>query len=285
VPGKETDMHRKRIKKTERLFKLYDEENKLVGTSASANELADKFRITLTYIYKYYNTDTYFFNNKIDRIKYRIEYTIDRSNDIEPFVIPVRMRQTIVNLPGEVWKQIPDVPNCNWASNKGRFKIVDVSNNEKMNTIIISKNKTKRSYRDVTLENPDGNNIRVRATRVLAKTFIDPEFPLFYKVGSKVVVDHIDNDSLNDDITNLRIISQQENIRSAIYDHGKKFGTAPKKVRNKKTGKVYDSAAQAAREYGLNVVAIANAANPNQAVKSAGEFTWEYVEENNQGEE
>jgi hypothetical protein len=272
-------LRNKVVKEIHREFRAYDENDILVAVSDSATGIARAIKTTSSYIFEYKNTNEYLFNS--EKKKYRVTYVKSISVREEPFVIPADKVIQITNQPGEVWKQIPGVPDCNWASTDGRFKVVDVAGNEMFSTIYksVNNNKTfnKRTYYDVMIYNPSGSSIRVRASRVLVKTFIDSEFPLFYTKGDKVIVDHINNDSTDNRVSNLRIMTQSENLRSAIYDHGKSFGKTPKKVRCIETGQIYESAAEAARELGLHVVVVANAINPNQPPKTAGGYHWEYI--------
>jgi uncharacterized pyridoxamine 5'-phosphate oxidase family protein len=275
-------LRNKVVKEIHREFRAYDENDILVAVSDSAVNIARAIKTTSNYIFEYKNTNEYLFNS--EKKKYRVTYVKSVSVREEPFVIPADKVVIITNNPGEVWKQIPGVPNCNWASTDGRFKVVDVAGNEMFSTIYksVNNNKTfnKRTYYDVQIYNPSGSSIRVRASRVLVKTFIDSEFPLFYTKGDKVVVDHINNDSTDNRVSNLRIMTQSENLRSAIYDHGKSFGKKPKRILCVETGIIYDSAAAASRAMGLKYpMIIANAANPNQAPKTSCGFHWEYINE------
>ena len=101
---------------------------------------------------------------------------------LKPFIIREQDREEIVDLEGEVWKQIPGVPSCNYASNLGRFKVIDVEGNTRYSTIVLCANNARaRKYRDVTIVNPEGLSYRARAARVLVKTFIDERTSLFIK--------------------------------------------------------------------------------------------------------
>jgi hypothetical protein len=271
-------MRHKKIRELLREFRVYDEDDKLIYVSDSASDIASKLNTSTSYIFKYKNTDEYFSNNKYQNKMLKISYVKTYIEKVEPFVIPEDKVQDIKNKPDEVWKVIPGVPSCNYASSYGRFKVVDLSGNEMLLNALHSKNSNGRTYHDYNLINPDGNNIRVRASRALAKTFIDESFPLFYTNGNKVVVDHINNDSTDDKISNLRIITQSQNIQSAIYDHKKVFGRPKKKVMCIETGQTFESAADAARFYNLHPVVIANAINPNQVSKTAAGYTWKYID-------
>ena len=183
------------------------------------------------------------------RVDYTKTKTVRTESYEEPFLIPEYKREVVLDLPDELWKQIPGVPSCNYASNMGRFKTIDTDGNTRYNTITESKNSNNRVYRDVSIENPSGKNFKARASRILAKTFIDESFPLFKQETE--VVDHIDNDSTNDKITNLQITTQSKNIKYALSRDEKSFGYKFTKVRCVETGEVFESTHKAAEVYGV----------------------------------
>jgi hypothetical protein len=272
-------MRTKKVTMITRKFTVYDENSNILLTSDSVDDIVDEFGVSISYIYAKKNTGEYISS---DKGNIRITYTKTKITEVEPFVIPDDECQIIEDLPGEVWSGIPNIPDCNYVSNMGRFKVRDVVGNERFNTTFKSKNGSNKYYRDVVLVNPEGNNIRARASRIIAKTFIDPSFPIFGKKGANdLVVDHIDNDSTNDKASNLRIVTHSENLMAATYDQDTRaFGIPPKRVRCIETGKIYKSAAIASREMGFDYKqAVAHAANPNQTQKSANNFHWEYIEE------
>ena len=128
----------------------------------------------------------------------------------------------------ETWKQIPGTSEGNQCSNLGNFRFVDAKGNISELPSHYSTNKTKRHYRDVCIKNLDGKNFYVRASRALAKTFLDDTLPLKAFKGTKIVVNHIDNDPSNENIKNLEIVSQKQNIREARKF--KQFGKTERKV-------------------------------------------------------
>jgi hypothetical protein len=260
-------------------FEVFDEKDdeKSIFESSEASDVAKHLGLSVPYIYTLTRNGKYV-ETKVGNVK--VEYWKVKKTIELPFLIREDKRETIVDLPGEVWRQIPNMPDCNWASDKGRFKVKDVFGNEMSNTISLSRNNYgKRQYRDVMLENPDGNNIRARAPRVLAHTFISNNFPIFTRKGAGIVVDHIDNNSLNDDITNLRILTHKENLHAARYQQASTGYRIPNKpVECVETGVVYPSAAEASRQLGFSYpLAIAHAANPNQGQQTAAGYHWRYT--------
>jgi len=213
----------KSITVVSRCFNVYNEKNELIYSVSSAVDLKDHFNMSnLTTVYKLKNTGTYF-KPCLGAEKIRVDYIKEKieSFKVEPYIIKKEYRDIIKDLPNEIWKNIPGYPTCNFVSNMGRFKIVDVEGNTKFSTLSNSKNKTDKTYYDVSIENPDGKTMKARASRVIAKTFLDSTFNLSYK-KDKRVVDHINNDSTDNRVSNLRILnSNADNIKAAIYEQGK----------------------------------------------------------------
>jgi hypothetical protein len=271
-------MRRKKQKKViEKYFAILDGNGKELERFPDVRDIAKATGLSVSYIYNIANERKYV-DSKLGNVAVKY-YRNVKMEDI-PFVIPEDKRTTIKNLPGEKWQVIPNMPDCNWASTKGRFKVVDTMGNEMENNIQLSKNAYgKRTYRDVVLVNPDGKNIRARASRVLAHTFIDPKFPIFTRKGTGLVVDHRDNDSLNDEVSNLRIVTHKQNLYAARYEQNATGYYMPNKaVLCVETGDIYPSAAEASRAMGFDyVAAIANAANPNQRPKTAAGYHWRYT--------
>lgn len=133
------------------------------------------------------------------------------------------MEKKIIQIPrevDEVFKLIPTTSRY-FVSNKGRaLKLVyDKATDtylERPIAKVPTKNKTGRIYYDIYihLENST-EKLRCRLSRAIAKTFIDESLGLLYK-DDKRVVDHYDNDYENNEVSNLRILTQSENILSAL---------------------------------------------------------------------
>ena len=102
-----------------------------------------------------------------------------------------------------------EVPNTN-----GRYAIsingviLDVCRNKIVNPHLSGVK--RRNYPQVTLYIRNNEIIKKRTKRVhsiMAETFLNH----VYDGNRKIVVDHIDNDPLNNNLENLRIVSAKEN--------------------------------------------------------------------------
>ena len=105
--------------------------------------------------------------------------------------------------------------NTNVVVITGRFKL-SYKGNEELIPLKKSRNASNRNYWDVKLYPITEDDIvlkpcQYRMTRVLAKVFLDSSLNLDWKLDKRDV-DHIDNDSTNNHISNLRVISHQDNL-------------------------------------------------------------------------
>lgn len=101
----------------------------------------------------------------------------------------------------EVWKDIPEYEGLYQVSNLGnvrsfkfnKIRYIKHLNSKGRYAVGLTKNKIKTS------------NIRVSA--LVAKAFFN-----YKRCGHKLVVDHIDNNKINDKLYNLQVITQRENL-------------------------------------------------------------------------
>lgn len=139
----------------------------------------------------------------------------------------------IDRLPGETYKLIPTTTRYYVSDFGNALKIVYDKKAEKFIEhklcLVKSINKTNRIYVDITVQLETGEHIRCRLSRAMAKTFLDPTFPLLYDKSNKLIVDHIDNNSENNNIKNIRICTCQENLKFAVDEQGKIIGIPSKK--------------------------------------------------------
>ena len=113
------------------------------------------------------------------------------------------------DLPNEEWKYIPNTKNCYMCSNYGRIKTVP-RNGTKSNGNILKPLLKKDGYYQVVL-NVYGKHLYRRVNRLVAETFIP-------NTENKPIVDHIDNNQLNNKVNNLQWFTNGENINKYIRE-------------------------------------------------------------------
>lgn len=203
-----------------------------------------------------------------------------KTEDPRPFINTNSVPVIRINrLPGEVYKLIPGTTRY-YVSNLGNAlklvydKFTDVYLEHPL-SLNKSKNKTGRIYSDIFVQTEDGEHTRCRLSRAMAKTFLDPTFPLLLTPSDRRVADHIDNNSENNNIDNIRICEQSENIRYAIYEQNKKVGAPAKKCYafniNTKELREYDSTGECCRDiWNSSNKGYFHTANKNKAVSKHG---------------
>ena len=136
--------------------------------------------------------------------------------------------KTLSRLGIEVWKDIPEYEGLYKVSNLGNVKSLNYNKTFKAKKLICSvdtngrksvglyKNKTKKTH-----------NVSV----LVAIAFLSHK-----PNGHKIVVDHINNDSLNNNLYNLQLITQRENLSKDKKGFTSKYtGVSWVKSRNKWT--------------------------------------------------
>lgn len=167
----------------------------------------------------------------------------------------------------EVWKPITDYPNYQ-VSSYGRIKNIKTN---KILKPIESKEFNKQGelqyirYR-VSLFNDNGKKPFTIA-RLVAQEFIP-------NPNNFETVDHIDFDTSNNNVTNLRWMTSEDNSaghRIKIHNN--------RRVRCIETGKEFDSIADAARHIGVCRQFLCKVLNPKIKDKhTAKGFHWEYID-------
>lgn len=130
------------------------------------------------------------------------------------------------DLPSEIWKPVVECPDCYVCSNYSRIKTLP-RNGVKHGGRIIKQLLKKDGYYQVDMQK-HGKHLYRRVNRVIAQAFIpNPD--------GKPIVDHKDNNPLNNKVDNLQWLTHAENIQKyvrEVYDgrfigRGKIF---PKKI-------------------------------------------------------
>ena len=208
-------------------YTVYNTSGEIIGRYHKLQDLIKAFSIsTTTKIYDSNHYQTFFKPYALSPYYIRVDISSEIVTAIQKetkTVDQVKISVKIPDLDGEKWKEIPGYPN-NYASNKGRFKYDD-GDTSFLLSVYTAANKTKRLYHDVILLKITDNIVvasmdKYRTSRVLAKTWIDNTLGLSFK-DDKRIVDHIDNNSENENIENLRILENNgANIRAAVYEQG-----------------------------------------------------------------
>ena len=202
----------------------------------------------------------------------------------------------------EIWKDIPGFPGYQ-ASNNGNIRSVTHSMNNRWGTKTLKegrilRQKKAKGYWRITIRR-NGKKENRLVSRLVAMAFVP-------NPGNKPCIDHIDGDSLNNNISNLRWVTYKENSNNPICR--KRQSEAAKKnhregkykelTHNSKpvhcftiTGefiKTYPSCAEAGRQTGIRTNNISEAALGKKrfikslgrfkTTRSAGGYIWKYVD-------
>lgn len=114
------------------------------------------------------------------------------------------------DLPNEIWKPVIDCPNCYVCSNYSRIKTLP-RNGVKHGGRILKPSLKSDGYYGVVLQDY-GKHFYKRVNRIIAETFIpNPE--------NKPIVDHKDNNPLNNRVDNLQWLTEKENAMKYIKEN------------------------------------------------------------------
>lgn len=129
----------------------------------------------------------------------------------------------------EIWKDIPSYEGKYQVSNLGRVKSKRFNKEKILKQYIINKR-----YFAIDLQY---KNIKTKYTlhQLVAMAFLG-----HVPCGFKLVVDHINNNSFDNNLNNLRIITQRENIHNVNNEYSSKFkGVSFNKLSNKWMSQIY----------------------------------------------
>lgn len=113
------------------------------------------------------------------------------------------------DLPNEIWKPVVECPNCYVCSNYSRIKTLP-RNGVKRGGRILKPSLKDDGYYGVVLQDY-GKHLYRRVNRIIAEAFIpNPE--------NKPVVDHKDNNPLNNRADNLQWFTNVENIQKYVRE-------------------------------------------------------------------
>ena len=117
---------------------------------------------------------------------------------------------SLEDIPGEIWKDIPGYIGIYKISSLGRIKSIGIPGTKgwKGKTRILHHRLSRKRYHLIALYD-NGRRRNLSVARLVAMTFIPN--PL-----NKPQVDHIDNDKANNSVTNLRWVTNAENMRNVI---------------------------------------------------------------------
>jgi len=122
----------------------------------------------------------------------------------------------------EIWKKILDFENYE-ISNLGNIK--SLGNNKSKKEKVLKQTKNSHGYMTIGLHKL-GVKITKKTHILVAEMFLN------HTSNSNLVVDHIDNDKLNNKLNNLQLITQRKNTSKdkvnesgvlGVYKHGNKF--------------------------------------------------------------
>ena len=153
----------------------------------------------------------------------------------------------------EIWKDIPGYENLYQVSNLGNIRRILFINNQvqKKKITIIKKQINKRNRIQASLyKNGKRKNLLVH--RLVAMAFLD-------NPNNYPEVNHIDGNSLNNNVDNLEWCTKKYNMQHA-YDnnlnHFKEHNKKTSKPIIRNDGKKYDNSYAAAKELNVSVFSI-----------------------------
>ena len=161
----------------------------------------------------------------------------------------------------EVWKRAQDFPDYE-VSNYGRVKSYK---RDKINGRLMKLIKNNGGYFSVNLTDKTGSPFTFGIHRLVAETFIP-------NLDGKPQVNHIDENKMNNHVSNLEWVTCKENINHGTHNE-RSAKSRNKKVRCVETGEIYQSLKEATHQTKIgNIGSVCRGER-----QTAGGFQWEYV--------
>lgn len=188
----------------------------------------------------------------------------------------------IENFPDEIWKDIKGYEGIYKISNLGRIKSLEKikycgHKNSKPQIIkerLIKPNKETKYAKDGNIQYiryrvklyKDNKSKTYTLARLVAEAFIP-------NPNNLDTVDHIDKDTSNNRVSNLRWLSREDNSK----DHRIDNRNTVRKIRCIEKDIIFNSIREASKFINICEQAIGKAANPKDRHKTAGGYHWEYI--------
>lgn len=174
----------------------------------------------------------------------------------------------------EIWKDIPGFESSIQVSNYGNVKRVS-------DGYIYAKRDDGCDYLMTHLRK-DNKDVYFRNHILVAEMFIPYTGlnPDGSPIEGKPEVNHKDSDKGNNFVNNLEWCDRKYNCsrsdRIAKYSNSRKHSPI-KKIECIETKEIFNSVADAARNYRLSASSLAKAASPDYKQKTSGGYHWKYI--------
>lgn len=196
----------------------------------------------------------------------------------------IKRKSNLYDLQDEEWKPVKGFENLYLISNKGRLKrlyreVIDKRGIiQKFPEQLLKGSVNVCGYLQTTLRK-NNKKITVRIHRLVAEAFIE-------NINNKPIIDHIDGNKLNNNASNLRWVTNSENIMNENTHN--KFKEIVTKIRKAERIPVYqlddnyniikkfDCADDAAKELNCSAPLIRNACKANHKHYKAKGYHWSY---------
>lgn len=166
----------------------------------------------------------------------------------------------------EEWVDVKDYEGLYQVSNFGRVKSLNYNRTNKEKILIESKN--GRRYKKVILSK-NGKRINFLIHRLVYEAFVGV-IPQGYQI------DHIDNNSQNNRLLNLQLLTHSENIKKTYIDNPNLRYVNAKKIKCLNNNVIYNSINDASRDLILDRRLISLVLKGKR--KHTGGYSFEYVD-------